>query len=227
VLARGIARRRIFIDDTDRSVAVEAIQEAVESFGIRVLSYVLMPNHYHLVVIPSEGDLPRAMHMINTRLAGRHGVRDGTPGHVFESRYQSLRIEHDRHLRVLVVYHAMNPVTAGLCRRPADYAWSSCRHQLAPELAPAWLDTAAVIERFASEDALRTAVLAGTLPPCDEHGRPRLDWLVAQGDDGIWVARMVFGYGLRAIARAAGTTHDTISRRLLTIPEPGELGGCV
>jgi REP element-mobilizing transposase RayT len=214
VIVRGVVRRRIFDDDTDRTAAVEALADVVDEHGVRVLGYVLMPNHLHLIVVPSDGGLAGAMHAINTRIACRYAARADRSGHVLQGRYRSIPITHPRRLRMLAVYVAMNPVEAGLCPEPELYAWSSCRFHLNPSAAPTWLDTGPIMEIFGSVEAYRLALRARSLPPFDEEGRPRLAWLVLQGDQGLWLARHTFGFSLRAIAAALDVTHHTVALRL-------------
>src|SRR5437667_11980997 len=74
VTARGTERRVIFADDRDRRRWMELVAEAVAVFNLVVHGYVLMDNHYHLMVQTREANLSRAMQWLQTRCAGMIGV---------------------------------------------------------------------------------------------------------------------------------------------------------
>ena len=71
VMARGNERRDIYRDDRDRRRFLETVGEMVEQFGVRVLAYCLMPNHYHLVVETPQGNLSRGMAWLQTTYTTR------------------------------------------------------------------------------------------------------------------------------------------------------------
>lgn len=126
VMARGIARAPIFEDEFDRRGFLELLAEVVDRFGVHCHSYCLMGNHYHLILQPSQGGLPRAMRHLNGVHAARLNRRHGRTGHAFEGRYLSLLVDRERYLLALVRYVARNPVRARLVHVPAEWPWSSC-----------------------------------------------------------------------------------------------------
>ena len=75
-----------------------------------------MPNHYHLVV-----------QRLNSRYAQAFNHRHDASGHLFQGRFHSVLVGHERHLLELARYLALNPVRAGLCDRPGEWRWSSYR----------------------------------------------------------------------------------------------------
>jgi putative transposase len=89
------------------------------------LAYCLMTSHYHLIVDVEEGALPKAMHSLNLAYARQHNRRYGLRGHVQFQRYGSTRIHDDGDLLRRFRYVARNPVEAGLCVSPEEWAWSS------------------------------------------------------------------------------------------------------
>jgi hypothetical protein len=84
-----------------------------------------MKTHYHLIVRVDEGVLPRAMHRLNLAYARHHNGRHGLRGHVQSARYGARRLHDQTELTVAFAYVANNPVSAGLCRAPAAWPWSS------------------------------------------------------------------------------------------------------
>jgi len=89
------------------------------------LAYVVLGTHFHLLVRTPEADLAAGMQRLNGHYAQGFNRRHGGRGHVLESRYASVLVETDPHLRWLFRYLAWNPVAAGLCDDPKDWPWSS------------------------------------------------------------------------------------------------------
>lgn len=94
-------------------------------FDWRCLAYCLMDNHFHLLVRTPLANLPRGMQQINSGHAQAYNRRHGRTGPLFERRYGAALVQEDVHLLEIFRYIALNPVRAGLCREPEDYAWSS------------------------------------------------------------------------------------------------------
>jgi REP element-mobilizing transposase RayT len=83
-----------------------------------------MPNHYHLIVEATRGDLSLGMHRLNGRYAQRFNQRHDRVGHLFQNRFASYVIENDEHYERAMAYVRANPVEAGLCHRIADWPWA-------------------------------------------------------------------------------------------------------
>ena len=84
-----------------------------------------MPNHVHLVVVPScEDGLAKAMKVAHQTFTQRVNRREGWVGHLWQGRYHSEIMDED-HLAAAVRYIELNPVRAGLCSKPEDWPWSS------------------------------------------------------------------------------------------------------
>ena len=107
-----------------RTRAVGILREEVDRSDIDMLAYVIMPNHFHLVLRQGEAPLHRFMQPWLTRIALLVQRTWGCVGHVFERRYRDSVCDLD-HLRHAIDYTHRNPVRAGLCRLPDRYAWSS------------------------------------------------------------------------------------------------------
>lgn len=161
VTARGNHRASIFQDERDHLIWLDLLAEAAEKFGLRVHSYCLMPNHYHLLVETATPNLAQGMHFLNSNYAHRHNFRHGQHGHLTQGRYHALLLQKTSHLLELARYIVLNPVRAGLVSEPADWRWSSYRALLALDSAPAWLDTASTLQQFADLDAYRRFVAQG------------------------------------------------------------------
>jgi len=125
VLARGNERRPIFRDREDYVHFLSLLGVACQRFGLELWSYVLMPNHYHLVIKTEKGNLSRAMQWLAVSYAVWHNKRHGRAGHLLQGRFKSFVISEERYLARLIAYVHRNPVRAGLVERLAEYEWSS------------------------------------------------------------------------------------------------------
>ncbi len=118
--------------------------ETVGRTGWRVHAYVLMSNHYHLLVETPRPNLVRGMTWFQMTCTARYNARHHLSGHLFGGRYKALLVdpESEGYLVTLLNYIHLNPVRAGLVREGVnllDYAWSSLPGYYHPRLRPVWL----------------------------------------------------------------------------------------
>src|SRR3954469_13576545 len=153
VTARGEAGSRIYADDIDRQYFLRLVARVRSRMTWRCLAYCLMANHYHLVVETERANLARCMQHLNGAYAQWFNRRHDRPHtHLFQGRYHSVLVQRDAHLLELARYLAWNPVAAGLCRRPEDWAWSSHRATLGLE-PPGVASVDALLSHFGTEPA--------------------------------------------------------------------------
>jgi putative transposase len=127
VFARGNDRAVIFRDDRDRRRYLELVQRSLRRTRWRLLAYCLMDNHVHLIVETPEPNLADGMQWLHGHYGRYFNDRHGRTGHVFQGRYRAVRQRTDEQLRGTIRYVVHNPVSAGLCASPGEYAWSSHR----------------------------------------------------------------------------------------------------
>jgi len=125
VFSRGNNQAPIFLDDQDREAFLNLLWKVRQEYGLRFYAYVLMTNHYHLVVETPEPNLDKAMQRLNQGYTRHFNQRHGRTGHLFESRYKCRLVQKDRYLLALVRYLHLNPVKAGMVESPSEYSWSS------------------------------------------------------------------------------------------------------
>jgi REP element-mobilizing transposase RayT len=111
-------------------------------------AYCLMENHYHLVIETPEANLSAGVQRLNGRYAQAFNSRYALSGHLFQGRFHSVSVKSDGHLLELARYLALNPVRAGLCARPEDWPWSSCRAVLGMVSPPTFLRIERVLDCF-------------------------------------------------------------------------------
>ena len=127
VIARGNAGGPIVLDDRDRASFLELLATTVERYVLLCHAYCLLDTHYHLLLETPRSNLSLGMRQLNGRYAARFNRRHGRFGHLFQGRFRSILVEKETHLLEVARYIALNPVRAGICAYPDEYAWSSYR----------------------------------------------------------------------------------------------------
>ena len=89
VTARGNRKEDIFLDDRDRHPFFDHLAKVVTLYRWRLHAWVLMTNHFHLLVETPEPNLSRGMHLLNGRYSQGFNARHGRVGHVFQGRYKA------------------------------------------------------------------------------------------------------------------------------------------
>jgi len=148
VTTRGNERRDIFREDADRVEFLAILGRTVALFRWQLHGYVLMGNHYHLLVGTPEPTLSRGMRQLNGLYTQGFNRRHRRVGHLFQGRFKAILVEKDAHLLELARYLVLNPVRAGLTKSAGAWAWSSYRATAGIEKAPPWLETHATLESF-------------------------------------------------------------------------------
>jgi putative transposase len=154
---RGNNRAHIFNSDEDRTTLLKVIGSVKRRYGWKVHAYCLMTNHYHLLTETPEPNIGAGMQCLNSTYAHRFNEKYDRIGHLFQRRYADGIILTDEHLREVIRYIPLNPVRAGLCKRPEDWRWSSCRAILGSGSREPFLSVRPTLDRFSSDrDVART-----------------------------------------------------------------------
>ncbi len=126
VFTRGNEKMRIYKDVSDRKFFLKLLGIALQKYKFELYAYVLMSNHYHLLIKPGpEAALSKIMQYINGRYAARFNWKYDRVGHVFEKRYSNPAVEESDYLLETVRYIHLNPVRKGMVKAPEDFEWSS------------------------------------------------------------------------------------------------------
>ncbi len=148
VTSRGNERRPIFRSDRDRRAFLDFLGQAAKRFGWSITAYVLMTNHFHLVVQTPDPNLSRGMHWFNSSYAGWFNRSKKRCGHLYQGRFKAPLIEREAYFAEVLRYVVLNPVRAKMVERPEDYKWSSYRATAGLEAAPDWLDVKSALAFF-------------------------------------------------------------------------------
>jgi putative transposase len=157
ILARGNNRQNIYKNDEDRKRFLATIGEVCDQTGWIIHSYVMMRNHYHLLVETPEANLVAGMKWFQGTYTQRFNAANRRSGHLYQGRYKALIVDPDAegYFNTVSTYIHLNPFRAkfaGLGTEQAleHYPWSSYPAFLDPPgKRPTWLETSRVLENFA------------------------------------------------------------------------------
>ena len=173
VTARGNERKDIFRDDEDRRHFLGLMEELTTLFAVRLHAFVMMANHYHLLLELTEPNLSRALHWLNVSYTVWFNRRHQRSGHLLQGRFKSVVVEPKGWALEVSRYIHLNPVRLkrhGLGKRAVQrrrslgveslsaaevrerigmlrqYRWSSFRAYVGTERVPTWLCTRDVLK---------------------------------------------------------------------------------
>lgn len=125
VTQRGNRRQQTFFNDADYHAYLELMAEWCGKYRVEIWAYCLMPNHIHLIAVPKTKDgLNLAIGEAHRRYTRRINFREGWRGHLWQGRFSSFIMD-ERYLLACTRYIELNPVRAGLAKKPDDWLWSS------------------------------------------------------------------------------------------------------
>jgi putative transposase len=125
VTCRGNERRKIFRDDQDREIFLERLALSLEIYEVSLLCYVLMDNHFHLLVMTPKGNLAEFMRHFNISYTSVFNRRHRRVGHLYQGRYKAFLIDADNYLLALSRYIHLNPVRLkAFEKKMADEKWA-------------------------------------------------------------------------------------------------------
>jgi REP element-mobilizing transposase RayT len=148
LISRGNGGQAIYLNDADRYLFLETLSEMAQRFELDVFAYVLMSNHYHLLIKTQRANLKKAMQWFGTTYTRRFNIRNRKTGHLFQGRYKSIIVQNDAYLMRLSCYIHRNPLRAGLVERLIEYPWSSYPVYAYGKKGPDWLNTQVILSYF-------------------------------------------------------------------------------
>ena len=155
IMARGDGGKDVFVNDFDREAFLDVLKRACERFGWRVHAYVLMGNHYHLLLETPQPNLVAGMKWLMGVFSQGWNRRRKRRGHVFQGRYKSVVVDGAKdgpYFRILADYIHLNPVRSGwvggTTKKPLkSWQWSSFPYYSKKKM-PEWLIRERVLESF-------------------------------------------------------------------------------
>jgi putative transposase len=146
VFNRGADRQDIFSGDGDYVLFEQLLQQAVDRFAIEAHAYVLMSNHFHLLLHCPQGQISTAMQRICGQYGAAFNQRTQREGPVFTSRFKSVPVSSDAQLVQVGRYIHRNPLAIVPARALHTYRWSSLGAIVGTRRLPGWLSTGTVFE---------------------------------------------------------------------------------
>lgn len=129
VIQRGNDRQPIFRDAGDQERLLGLLGEYASREKVAIHSYVLMDNHFHLLLTPqTQIGIPRMMQGVGRTYVQYFNRRHRRTGTLWEGRYRATTVQTDPYCLACMAYIDLNPVRAGIVKRPEDYVWSSYAH---------------------------------------------------------------------------------------------------
>jgi len=161
ITCRGNEQRDIFRDDTDREKFLEILSESAFTYSIKLYSYVLMTNHFHILLETPLANLGEFMRRFNITYTGHFNKRHKRVGHLYQGRYKSILIEKESYLTILSRYIHLNPVRiSALNHKPAReklrylkaYKWSSLKGYMHCTGCERFIDYGLVLEEYGGDN---------------------------------------------------------------------------
>ncbi|WP_189432323.1 transposase [Alishewanella longhuensis] len=126
IINRGHNRMHCFGSEADKRVFFKMLCSKLETFAIKLHAFVLMSNHYHLLITPEDGaEVPHFMQCLGRKYAAYYNTINQRTGTVWDGKYFASVIESDYYLLACYRYIELNPVRAGLVKTPGGFEWSS------------------------------------------------------------------------------------------------------
>lgn len=131
---RGNEKQNIYRDDADRSRFLQLLNQSLNIYTVKLHSYVLMNNHFHLLVETPLANLSEFMRHFNIAYISYFNRRHNRVGHLYQGRFKAIIVDKDAYLSVLSRYIHLNPVRIKALdkvepkekyRRLVRYPWSS------------------------------------------------------------------------------------------------------
>jgi putative transposase len=131
VIQRGHNGQPVFQRPADYQLMLDLLLEYARKFEVAVHAYVLLPNHYHLLLTPQTvTGLPQMLQAVGRRYVRYFNDQQSRSGTLWDGRYRCTVLQPDLFLLPCMAYMDLNPVRAGLVTAASDYAWSSHGHYI-------------------------------------------------------------------------------------------------
>ena len=126
-----------------------------ERFDTDMFAYVLVGNHYHLLLRTLKADLSKSMQWLGATYTRRFNLYHFQSGYLFQGRYKSILVENDAYLMQLSYHIHNNPLRAGMVKRLIDCRWSGYPACAYNRRHPKWLDKALILSQIQGENKHR------------------------------------------------------------------------
>lgn len=148
ITSRGNEKNDIFFCDDDRRTFLRLLGLVVREYHWVCHAYVLMGNHYHLLVETPDANLSQGMRQLNGMYTQRVNERHDRVGHIFQGRFKAFLVENEVYFLTVARYIVLNPVRAGIVRNVREYEWSSYLSTVGAIPKKTFLTVSSILSRF-------------------------------------------------------------------------------
>ena len=152
VTSKGTKGRTVFGGKEDRTTFLSVLEGVTSRFGWLLHSYVLMEDHYHLVVEIPQANLSKGMRQLNGVYTQHYNRRHEQEGPIFQGRFKSVLFEKEAYLLPLCRHVVLTPVRSGSLGALKNYRWSSHRAMAGDIKRPKFLSVDSVLGSFGKRD---------------------------------------------------------------------------
>jgi REP element-mobilizing transposase RayT len=178
VMNRGARRAPVFERSAVKRLFIDLLGDLPKRFGLKIHGYVVMDNHFHLMVETPKANLSHAMKHLQACFVQKLNAQHGWDGPVFRGRFRNRVASEDEYWSHLLAYLHLNPVRAGRCKHPNQGGFSSHQSYMKPQLCPAWLTTGELLDLHGGRSGLSQYIheqLVGTATT-PKHFQAQLLW---------------------------------------------------
>ncbi|MBE0577399.1 MAG: transposase [Desulfuromonadales bacterium] len=160
VMCRGNDRQEIFLDDEDRTTFLRILSRSFNIYSVKLHAYVLMPNHFHLLVETPLGNLAEFMRQFNITYTSYFNRQHKRVGHLYQGRYKSILVEKASYLGMASRYIHLNPIRSKSLEQVSatekyesliKYPWSSLPGYLGKDKQQVMVDYALVLADYGGQ----------------------------------------------------------------------------
>lgn len=148
VMSRGVIQGAIFLGNEDYQRFLDCLERASEKFRLEIFAFVLMGNHYHLLLRTKEANLSKAMQWLQTSYTIYYNRRHNRSGHFFQGRYKSILVGEESYWQSLSFYIHLNPIRAGMVKELDEYKWSSYHDYVRMKKIHKWVLCEEILSEF-------------------------------------------------------------------------------
>lgn len=165
ISCRGNERKVLFVDHKDRKQLLTILAQSLALYWVELHAYVLMSNHFHLVVRTRKANLHKFMQRFNTTYTVYFNRRYKRIGHLYQGRYKGILIDGDHYLLELSRYVHLNPVRLKECSEKSieekkrilqHYQWSSYQGYIKFKNRQDFMEYATILGIFGRRDTSKT-----------------------------------------------------------------------
>lgn len=191
VTCRGIERRKIFLDDKDREKFLRFLSLSLNIYSVKLHAYVLMDNHFHLLVETPLGNLGEFMRHFNITYTGYFNRLRRCVGPLYQGRYKGVLVDKEAYLSVLSRYIHLNPI------RVKRLAKSNEKAKYDELLQYPWSSLAGYLDKSRREKMVDYTLVLADHGGDNKKGRNRYrQQIIADISKGLNVKKYVFGQSI-------------------------------